>query len=215
MPQAEREGSIERALAASSNCQGSRVIVCPRGTLDPARHIRDRSGQAALPCSARGRRGRRRHRGTALRDHGSRRRRGGAGNLADRGNLLPRIRSLYRAEKIDAVTVRHLTLVSKAQQREWLALADDPEARAPVRHQLKTWPFGGASISTNVALFDLARFEGDVVADLFGEDGYFANVEQFGAAQNAAVEERRCLPRGRMERGRHPRARRAVPDMGA
>lgn len=106
------------------------------------------------------------------------------------GNLLPRIRNLYRAEKIDAVTVRHLTLASKTQQREWLALADDPEARAPVGQQLKAWLFGGASISTKVALFDLLDFEGDIAADLFGEDSYFANVEQFWAAQNAAVEER-------------------------
>ncbi|GAY20327.1 hypothetical protein SFOMI_0851 [Sphingobium fuliginis] len=32
------------------------------------------------------------------------------------GNLLPRMRNLYRAGKIDAVTVRHLTLASKTQQ---------------------------------------------------------------------------------------------------
>src|SRR5437763_9816295 len=41
------------------------------------------------------------------------------------GNLLPRVRHLYRDEKIDAVTVRHLTLASKARQKEWLALLDD------------------------------------------------------------------------------------------
>ncbi|QNA84464.1 ParB/RepB/Spo0J family partition protein [Sphingomonas sp. So64.6b] len=103
------------------------------------------------------------------------------------GNLLPRIRSLYRVEKIDAVTVRHLTLASRAQQREWLALLDDPEARAPVGQALKSWLFGGASISTKVALFDLAGFGGEVVADLFGEDSYFASVEQFWEAQNAAI----------------------------
>jgi len=38
------------------------------------------------------------------------------------GNLLPRIRTLYRAEKVDAGTVRHLTLATKTKQREWLAL---------------------------------------------------------------------------------------------
>lgn len=106
------------------------------------------------------------------------------------GNLLPRIRTLYRDEKIDAVTVRHLTLASKAQQREWLALLDNPEARVPVGQALKAWLFGGASISTKVALFDLAGFDGETVADLFGEDRYFASAEQFWTAQHAAVAER-------------------------
>ncbi|WEJ99471.1 MAG: ParB/RepB/Spo0J family partition protein [Candidatus Sphingomonas phytovorans] len=103
------------------------------------------------------------------------------------GNLMPRIRSLYRTEKIDAVTVRHLTLASKAQQRDWLALHDDPDTYCPTGHQLKGWLFGGTSIPTQVALFDLATFEGAIVADLFGEDSYFAEVEQFWTAQNAAV----------------------------
>ncbi len=106
------------------------------------------------------------------------------------GNLLPRIRGLYRAEQIDAVTVRHLTLASKARQREWLALFDSEDAYAPVGQQLKAWLFGGASISTGVALFDLATFEGAIVADLFGEDSCFADAAQFWAAQNAAIEER-------------------------
>ncbi|MDH4743820.1 ParB N-terminal domain-containing protein [Sphingomonas sp. CBMAI 2297] len=106
------------------------------------------------------------------------------------GNLLPRIRSLYREEKIDAVTVRHLTLAAKARQREWLAMLDDPETRAPVGQALKSWLFGGASISTKVALFDLATFGGEIVADLFGEDSYFASAEQFWEAQNAAIAER-------------------------
>ncbi len=106
------------------------------------------------------------------------------------GNLLPRIRNLYRAEQIDAVTVRHLTLASKARQREWLALLDSEDAYAPVGQQLKVWLFGGASISTSVALFDLASFDGAIVADLFGEDSYFADVERFWTAQNAAIEDR-------------------------
>jgi ParB family transcriptional regulator, chromosome partitioning protein len=104
------------------------------------------------------------------------------------GNLLPRIRSLYRSEDIDAVTVRHLTLASKAQQRDWLALVDDPESHAPAGHQLKAWLFGGASISTHVALFDLAAFKGEIVADLFGEESYFACCQAFWTAQAAAIE---------------------------
>lgn len=104
------------------------------------------------------------------------------------GNLLPRIRTLYRRNEIDAGTVRQLTLASKARQREWLALADDPEAYAPRGSQLKAWLFGGASIVTSVALFDLAAYPHAIVADLFGEDSYFADAEQFWSAQNAAIE---------------------------
>ncbi|MCR5879450.1 ParB N-terminal domain-containing protein [Phenylobacterium sp. J367] len=46
------------------------------------------------------------------------------------GHLLPRIRNLYRREEIDVATVRSLTLASKAQQKAWLALLDDPGQRA-------------------------------------------------------------------------------------
>ena len=104
------------------------------------------------------------------------------------GNLLPRIRNLYRYEKIDAVTVKHLTLASKAQQKEWLAMLDDPQAWAPTGSQLKAWLFGGASIPTSTAIFDLSTYEGELVTDLFGEDSYFASADVFWAAQNAAVE---------------------------
>ncbi len=106
------------------------------------------------------------------------------------GNLLPRIRQLYRQDRIDAATVRHLTLASKARQREWLALLDDESAHCPTGHQLKAWLFGGSSISTKVALFDLATYEGEIVSDLFGEESYFADAESFFRAQAAAVEAR-------------------------
>lgn len=105
------------------------------------------------------------------------------------GNLLPRIRRLYRSEALDASSVRHLTLASKAQQRDWLNLYDDPDQYAPSGMQLKAWLFGGASISTKAALFDLSSYEGAIVADLFGEDSYFSDVETFWRAQDAAVEE--------------------------
>jgi ParB family chromosome partitioning protein len=104
------------------------------------------------------------------------------------GNLLPRIRHLYRDEKIDATTVRHLTLASKAQQKEWLAMLDDAQAYCPTGSQLKAWLFGGASIPASAAIFDLATYEGELVTDLFGEDRYFASADAFWAAQNAAIE---------------------------
>ncbi len=108
------------------------------------------------------------------------------------GNLLPRIRHLYAAEKIDRATVRHLTLASKSQQRSWLALYDDPETYVPTGHQLKAWLFGGQSILARFALFDMAAFKGVVVADLFGEDRYFADADAFWTAQNAAIDARRA-----------------------
>lgn len=107
------------------------------------------------------------------------------------GNLLPRIRAAYAAERIDRTTVRHLTLASKSQQRAWLALFDDPDSYAPTGHQLKAWLFGGQSIPARFALFDLDGFKGATVADLFGDDRYFADADSFWSAQNEAIEVRR------------------------
>ncbi|WAC49782.1 ParB/RepB/Spo0J family partition protein [Asticcacaulis sp. SL142] len=107
------------------------------------------------------------------------------------GNLVPRIRELYRADEINGVTVRHLTLATRSQQKRWLALWSDPENHAPTGAQLKAWLFGGASISTKAALFDLATYQGQIVTDLFGEDGYFADADRFWIAQNEAIAARR------------------------
>ncbi|MBB5686318.1 ParB/RepB/Spo0J family partition protein [Sphingobium boeckii] len=107
------------------------------------------------------------------------------------GHLLPRIRELYRAEAIDMVTVRHLTMASKAQQKTWLALADDPAAHVPTGHQLKAWLFGGQSIPVRHALFDLETYAGTIIGDLFGDERYFGDADAFWVAQNAEIEARR------------------------
>lgn len=107
------------------------------------------------------------------------------------GNLLPRIREAYRAEEIDDDTVRHLTLASKAQQKSWLALFDDADGYAPRGSQLKAWLFGGGAIAVSAALFDLADYKGQIVTDLFGDTGYFADADAFWTAQNAAIEQRK------------------------
>lgn len=104
------------------------------------------------------------------------------------GNLLPRIRGLYCKGDIDTATVRHLTLASKARQRDWLELFDDPEVHCPTGHQLKAWLFGGASVPVRAALFDLADYPGGVVSDLFGEERFFADTASFWAAQTPAIE---------------------------
>jgi ParB family chromosome partitioning protein len=107
------------------------------------------------------------------------------------GNLMPRIRDLYRKEKIDGATVRHLTLASKSQQRAWLALYDDPQAYVPTGRQLKAWLFGGQEISTDKALFDLNGYKGQIIGDLFGKEQFFADSEAFWTAQNAVIEARK------------------------
>lgn len=104
------------------------------------------------------------------------------------GNLLPRIRNLYRTDKIDAVTMRHLTLASKTQQRDWLAMVDCPEKHAPTGSQLKSWLFNGSAIAAKVAMFDVASYTGEIISDLFGEDSYFADADAFWTAQMAEVE---------------------------
>lgn len=104
------------------------------------------------------------------------------------GNLLPRIRTLYRRSDIDAATIRHLTLASKTRQREWLALLDDPETYCPFGQQLKAWLFGGASVPVSAAIFDIDSFAGEIVSDLFGDDRYFGDVAAFWTAQAEAIE---------------------------
>lgn len=107
------------------------------------------------------------------------------------GNLLPRIRQMYAREEIDRTTVRHLTLASKSQQKAWLALADDPDTYVPTGHQLKAWLLGGQSIGAKYALFDIEASGLATIADLFGDDCYFADGDAFWNAQNAAIKARR------------------------
>ncbi|MFC0104413.1 ParB/RepB/Spo0J family partition protein [Sphingopyxis terrae] len=108
------------------------------------------------------------------------------------GNLVPRIRTLYRGGAVDAATVRHLTLASKSQQSAWLALFDDAEAYCPTGHQLKAWLFGGAAIAVSRALFDVAASDAAIVADLFGEESFFADSDRFWTLQLAEIEARKA-----------------------
>jgi len=107
------------------------------------------------------------------------------------GNLLPRIRSLYRAGELDPSTVKHLTLASKAQQTAWLALFDDKEAYCPTGSQLKDWLFGGA-IKAEHALFDIEASGLAIVADLFSEDRLVPDTDAFWTRQMAEIEARKA-----------------------
>ena len=106
-------------------------------------------------------------------------------------NLQPKIRQLYRAEEIDAETLRALTLASKQQQKDWLALWDDEEQNAPMGNHLKKWLLGGENIPTSVAMFDLALYQGEIITDLFGEEKFFAQLDGFWALQDKAIAAKR------------------------
>ena len=106
-------------------------------------------------------------------------------------NLHPKIRNLYRAEDIDAETLRALTLASKQQQKVWLALWEDEDQHAPRGSSLKKWLLGGENIPTSVALFDLGQYQSEIITDLFGEQQFFGNVDGFWALQDAAINAKR------------------------
>lgn len=107
------------------------------------------------------------------------------------GNLMPRIRTLYSQDEIRYATVQQLTLATKSQQRAWLALYDEDPHRCPTGQQLKAWLFGGGAIKAEHALFDVEASGLCVVADLFGDDRYFADSDAFWARQNAEIDARR------------------------
>jgi ParB family chromosome partitioning protein len=107
------------------------------------------------------------------------------------GNLIPRIRDLYRKDEIEAETVRHLTLATEKQQKAWLKLFNSSDVRAPTGFQLKQWLFGGSAIPVSNALFPLEDYKGRIVADLFAEDSYFVDTAAFWTLQNQAVAAKR------------------------
>ena len=103
------------------------------------------------------------------------------------GRLHPPILTAYRMGAIHAGDIRNLTMATPKQQKNWWALMKDEDAYAPTGQRLKDWLFGGAHISTENALFDVEQSGLAVVADLFGEDSYFAEAEAFWTLQNTAI----------------------------
>jgi ParB family chromosome partitioning protein len=105
-------------------------------------------------------------------------------------NLYDPILNAYRREEINAGDIRLLTMASKRQQKAWWKLFRSEDAYPPTGRNLKHWLFGGAAIPTGNALFDLADYDGGITADLFGEDSYFADVDQFWRLQSKAIAEK-------------------------
>lgn len=105
-------------------------------------------------------------------------------------SLIAPIRKLYAEDEIDRATIRALTLATEAQQTEWVRLHNSEDERAPIGRSCRTWVTGGVSITTDKALFDLEQFEGEVIGDLFGNHGVFADPETFWSAQSMAISEK-------------------------
>ncbi len=108
-------------------------------------------------------------------------------------SLAEPIRKLYAEDEIDRETIRALTLATQDQQAEWLRLFDSEYERAPMGRNCKAWITGGAIITTEKALFDLAGYDGLITADLFGEHGVFADADAFWTSQSAVVAQRMKL----------------------
>jgi ParB family transcriptional regulator, chromosome partitioning protein len=102
--------------------------------------------------------------------------------------LIPAIHRAYRNERINAAELQTLTLATRKQQAEYLALLDDPKRNAPPHCQLKAWILGGEEISTDAALFPLEDYKGETRRDLFGEQSYFADADLFWQQQTLAIE---------------------------
>ena len=103
------------------------------------------------------------------------------------GALSKPIRTLYAKGKIDRETIHALTLASNEKQAEWLRLYKSEESQAPIRRACKEWVTGGATITTDKALFDLGTYDGEITTDLFGEAGVFADASLFWQAQSKAI----------------------------
>jgi ParB family transcriptional regulator, chromosome partitioning protein len=102
--------------------------------------------------------------------------------------LIPAIHRAYRDERINAAELQTLTLATRKQQTEYLALLDDPRRNTPPHYKLKAWILGGQEISTDAALFPLEGYQGETRRDLFGEQSYFADADLFWQHQTQGIE---------------------------
>lgn len=102
------------------------------------------------------------------------------------GNLLPKIRQMYRNEDIGAKELQLLTMATTARQKEYVK-AFETGKDFPQQWQLKEWLLGGSAIKTSVALFDVADYKAPITQNLFGDDSYFSSSDLFWQLQNEAI----------------------------
>jgi ParB family chromosome partitioning protein len=101
-------------------------------------------------------------------------------------NVHPDILALYESDQLGQESLRYMTMATEAQQTAWLELWHGPEY-APQHGYLKEWLTGGTPISTKAALFNPDDYDGHIVTDLFGEQGYFQDADLFWQHQNRAI----------------------------
>lgn len=101
-------------------------------------------------------------------------------------NVHPDILALYESDQLGQESLRYMTMATEAQQTAWLDLWHGPEY-APQHGYLKEWLTGGTPISTKAALFNPDDYDGHIVTDLFGKQGYFQDADLFWQHQNRAI----------------------------
>lgn len=106
-------------------------------------------------------------------------------------NIITPIFNAYRKDGFGADTLRILTMATPRQQKAWWALFKSEEDHAPTGRALKEWLFGGSQVPVSNALFDVEGYAGAIIADLFGEERYFADSEAFWTKQGEAIAARR------------------------
>ncbi len=105
--------------------------------------------------------------------------------------IMQPILNAYRRDEIGADTLRAMTMATPRQQKAWWKLFRDEEAYAPQGRALREWLLGGAQIPVTNALFVAEAYTGAIISDLFGEDSFFADPDQFWQLQMAAIAERK------------------------
>ena len=94
------------------------------------------------------------------------------------------VQAAYRRGDITMTALKALTSAPKARQLDYLAALDTHER--PSDHALRDW-LRQTSIPVTAALFDLTAYTGAIEANLFDENRYFLDVDQFWVLQNASI----------------------------
>ena len=94
------------------------------------------------------------------------------------------VQAAYRRGDITMTALKALTSAPKPRQLEYLAALETHDR--PSDHALRDW-LRQTSIPMSAALFDLTAYTGGIEANLFDEDRYFLDVDQFWDLQTGCI----------------------------